>query len=182
MITVEDLLWIPGRVPGIPAPEMDPLVEHDALQEAQLLDLRIHALSSTAGLLFELRTALQFQHGNAALLVVHGLLNSRWRAVGRSGGRTAWTVVGSAMRTGSGLLEMDVALSPVPPLRFVEPVQTSMCLTCQGSARFRLITAPVQRAISEVGCRGGVHRSRSSKLPVWWRERFAAPGDHVDNT
>lgn len=112
MITVEDLLWIPGRVPGIPAPEMDPLVEHDALQEAQLLDLRIHALSSTAGLLFELRTALQFQHGNAALLVVHGLLNSRWRAVGRSGGRTAWTVVGSAMRTGSGLLEMDVALSP----------------------------------------------------------------------
>ncbi|MFF7155365.1 hypothetical protein [Streptomyces sp. NPDC008139] len=112
MIAVEDLLWAPGRVSGVPGPEMDPLVERDALQEAQVLDLRVHALTSTVGLLFELRTALQFEYGNAAVLILRGVQEANWRALQRSGEKTAWSVVGSEMRSGSGLLELSIMLSP----------------------------------------------------------------------
>ena len=119
MITVEDLIWAPSRVLGTPGPDMDPLIENDALQEAQLLDLRIHALSSTAGLLFELRTALQFEYGNAAVLIVRGLQKSTWRAIQRGGERTAWSVVGSEMRAGSGLVDLNVTLSPSSSIEIV---------------------------------------------------------------
>jgi hypothetical protein len=68
VITVEDLLRPDRRWREYASlPEMDPLTEDDALQEAQLLDVRFDALRSTVGLLFELRTALQLrgQHGFA---------------------------------------------------------------------------------------------------------------------
>jgi hypothetical protein len=91
---------------------VDPLIENDALQEAQLLDMRVHALSSTVGLLFELRTALQFEYGNAAILVIRGVRQANWRAVERVGEWTAWSVVGSVMRAYSGLLELNLTLSP----------------------------------------------------------------------
>jgi hypothetical protein len=91
---------------------MDPLTESDTLQESQLLDLRLHAVSSTAGLLFELRTALQFEYGNAALLVIRGLRQANWRAVERGGERTAWSVMGSAITARPGHLELNIALAP----------------------------------------------------------------------
>ncbi|MFW5418520.1 hypothetical protein J0910_18065 [Nocardiopsis sp. CNT-189] len=47
--------------------------EADALQQARLPDCRVHPLTSTAALLFEMRTSLRFDDGNAALLVVRGL-------------------------------------------------------------------------------------------------------------
>lgn len=54
MITIEDLLLPDSGWREYPSkPEMDPLTEDDALQEAQLLDVRFDALRSTAGLLFE---------------------------------------------------------------------------------------------------------------------------------
>lgn len=119
MRTIEDLIWTSGWAPGTPSPDMDPLVERDALQEAQLLDLRLHALSSTAGLLFELRTALQFEYGNAALLVVRGLQQSSLQAIQRGGEKTAWSVVGSGMRIESGLLGLNIALSPDSSVRIL---------------------------------------------------------------
>ncbi|MER6733177.1 hypothetical protein [Streptomyces puniciscabiei] len=62
------------------AADPDPLREADALQEAQLLDSRVCQLTSTAALLFELRTSLQFDTGNAALLVVRGLTSFGWKS------------------------------------------------------------------------------------------------------
>ncbi|MBS2966411.1 hypothetical protein KGA66_25440 [Actinocrinis puniceicyclus] len=112
MIAVEDILWAPIDVLKTPSPDVDPLIDSDALQEAQLLDLRIHALSSTVGLLFELRTALQFEDGNAAVLVMRGSRQVSWRASGRDGERTAWSVVGSVTHLRSGLLNLDIRLSP----------------------------------------------------------------------
>lgn len=44
-------------------PEVGPLTEDGALQEAQLLDVRFGALRSTAGLLFELKSALLVARG-----------------------------------------------------------------------------------------------------------------------
>lgn len=54
---LEDLLMSSIGLGALGAPpEMNPLTETDALQEAQLLGVRFDALSLTAGLLFELRT------------------------------------------------------------------------------------------------------------------------------
>jgi hypothetical protein len=61
---IEDLLMSSLGLGALGAPpEMNPLTETDALQEAQLLGVRFDALSLTAGLLFELRIALQFARG-----------------------------------------------------------------------------------------------------------------------
>ena len=91
---IEELLQDGSRV-SIREPEMDPLREVDALQEAQLLDARVWPLTSTAGLLFELRTALQFDEGNAALLVVRGLRDFQWKASSVPSILSALTVVSS---------------------------------------------------------------------------------------
>ncbi|WP_103759541.1 hypothetical protein [Streptomyces sp. SM10] len=81
MISVNDLAGEGVRVPSRPgAAEPDPLREPDALQEARLLDCRVSRVTSTAALLFGLRTALRFDEGNAALLVVRGLRTFGWDA------------------------------------------------------------------------------------------------------
>jgi len=65
MMKIKDLLLpSPGLRAYAAAPEMDPLTEEDALQEAQLLDVRFDALSLTVGLLFELRMAQQLREAN----------------------------------------------------------------------------------------------------------------------
>ncbi|MFI7336873.1 hypothetical protein ACIBUY_02900 [Streptomyces sp. NPDC050085] len=63
---------------GVPT-DWDPLRESDALQEAALLDCRVCPLTGRAGLLLDMRTALQYRTGNAALLVVRGLRSFSWR-------------------------------------------------------------------------------------------------------
>ncbi|MFD7547057.1 hypothetical protein [Streptomyces sp. NPDC059816] len=77
------------------AVEVDPLRDVDALQESQLLDSRVCNLTSTATLLFELRTSLQFDVGNSALLVVRGLRSFDWKSPVRQGPLAALTVVSS---------------------------------------------------------------------------------------
>jgi hypothetical protein len=155
MITVEDLIWTPSRMPGTPGPDMDPLVENDALQESQLLELRIYALSSTVGLLFELRTALQFEYGNAAVLVVRGLQRSNWRAIQRGVGKTAWSVVGSEMSAGSGLLNLNVTLSPSSSIEILGT-----------SAEFYVLDVPEIGEVPPDYCSDGEARIRSG-LPGW---------------
>lgn len=79
----------------VEAADPDPLREVDTLQEAQLLDSRVCPLTSTAALLFELRTSLQFDVGNAALLVVRGLSSFGWKSPAARVPLTAFTVVSS---------------------------------------------------------------------------------------
>lgn len=81
MIPVNSLVAARREIPAlVEAADPDPLREADALQEAQLVDSRVCQLTSTAALLFELRTSLQFDAGNAALLVVRGLSSFGWEA------------------------------------------------------------------------------------------------------
>ncbi len=94
-MNIEDLLSDADRRRFAAQPEMDPLTEAAALQEAQLLDVRVHALTSTVGLLFDLRTALQFMEGNTALLIARGVREFGWAAEPRASVRTAWNVVSS---------------------------------------------------------------------------------------
>jgi hypothetical protein len=51
LMKIEDLLSDADRRRFAAQPEMDPRTESAALQEAQLMDVRVHALTSTVGLL-----------------------------------------------------------------------------------------------------------------------------------
>ncbi|MFI1658594.1 hypothetical protein ACH4ZU_27380 [Streptomyces sp. NPDC020472] len=95
MISVNDLFKAGFYSSALDSAESDPLRELDALQESQLLDIRVCQLTSTAALLFELRTSLQFEVGNAALLVVRGLRSFGWNSPTVQGPLTAMTVVSS---------------------------------------------------------------------------------------
>lgn len=64
-------------------PEMDPLTEDDALQDAQVLDVRFDALSGVVGILFELRRALQLQEANTGVLVGQRVRELRWSGPAR---------------------------------------------------------------------------------------------------
>ncbi|MFD6414333.1 hypothetical protein [Nocardia asteroides] len=78
MISIEGLFR--GDQNGTPTDpiDWDPLRETDALQEVGLLDCRVCPLTGRAGLLLDMRTALQYRTGNAALLVVRGLASFTW--------------------------------------------------------------------------------------------------------
>ncbi|WP_432104912.1 hypothetical protein [Streptomyces sp. bgisy091] len=98
MVRVNDLVVREDESAPAPGPHggtswPDPLREPDALREAQLLECRVSQLTSTASLLFELRTAMQIDEGNAALLVMRGLRSLDWTAGAAPEGPTARTVV-----------------------------------------------------------------------------------------
>jgi hypothetical protein len=118
-MVIEDLLSAPDLRRYAAQPEMDPLTEEDALQEAQLLDVRFDVLRSTVGLLFELRTALQLREANTGVLVAHGVREFTWSAAPRSTGKTAWNVVGSVPHVASRLFELDLSIFPKGRLRLV---------------------------------------------------------------
>jgi hypothetical protein len=113
VITVEDLLSLDAELRRFAAqPEMDPLTENDALQEAQLLDVRIDALRSTVGLLFELRVALQLREANTGVLVAHGVRKISWSVSPRSTVRTAWNIVASTPLCADRLFSLNLELWP----------------------------------------------------------------------
>lgn len=117
---VEDLLRPDPELRSYGAqPEMDPLTEDDALQEAQLLDVRFDALRSTVGLLFELRTALQLREANTGVLVARRVHELSWAAERLHYGdepppmnRMAWTVGGSIPRNENRLFGLTLGLWP----------------------------------------------------------------------
>lgn len=118
MMRIEDLL-LPS--PGLRAlggqPEMDPLTEEDALQEAQLLDLRFDAVRLTVGLLLELRSALQLRAANTGVLVAHGVRELSWTGTPRSTQMTAWTIGGSVPRNENRLFGLSLGMWPAPGAR-----------------------------------------------------------------
>jgi hypothetical protein len=99
-------------------PEMDPLTEDDALQEAQLLDVRLDAIHSRVGLLFDLRVALQLREANTGVLVAHGVRKLSWSAPQRASTRTAWTVVGSIPQNVNRLFNLKLGMGPSPGAEF----------------------------------------------------------------
>jgi hypothetical protein len=113
VIAIEELLSSSAELRRFGAqPEMDPLTEHDALQEAQLLDVRFDAARSTVGLLFELRVALQLREANTGVLVAHGVRAMSWSASPRSTARTAWNVITSAPRHAERLFGLSLVTTP----------------------------------------------------------------------
>lgn len=75
---IEELFDDPLRRAYAAMPEMDALTEADALQEADLVDVRVDVTRSLVGLLFDLRSALQFRMANTAVLIGHDVHQFEW--------------------------------------------------------------------------------------------------------
>jgi hypothetical protein len=117
---IEDLLH-PGFELAQPVrlPEMNPLAEEGALQEAQLLDVRFDAVRSTVGILFDLRLALQLREANTGALIAGGVRALAWTAEARSTTRTAWTVGNSLPYVRDKLFELSIGLWPNAQLSLI---------------------------------------------------------------
>ena len=112
---IDDLLLSdPGLRTYASMPEMDPLTEDDALQEAQLLDIRFDAKSGVLGLLFELRTALQLQEANTGVLIATGVRELAWFGPRRDTTVTAWSIGSSAPRPKDRLFVLSLVMWPHP--------------------------------------------------------------------
>jgi hypothetical protein len=114
---IDELLDDPRRHGHAAMPEADALTETDALQEAELLDVRLDALRSTVSLLFDCRGALQIRMGNTAVIVGHGVHRISW--VGQPRGRlTARTVVRSEPVARDGMWSLSLGFVPSGRLEF----------------------------------------------------------------
>lgn len=92
--------------------DWDPLQEPNALQEVGLLDCRVCPLTGRAGLLLDMRTALQYRTGNAALLTISGLRSFQWREVPPALELMSFTIMSSTPLASNGVCRMDIGLHP----------------------------------------------------------------------
>ncbi|QTX04089.1 hypothetical protein [Agromyces archimandritae] len=97
--------------------EMNPLTDRDALLEAQILDIRLDALTRMVGVIFDLRQALQLRQGNTGLLVGRGVRAAAWTGSARDTALTAWTVGGSVPKVRNRGFTLDLAMWPAPGAR-----------------------------------------------------------------
>jgi hypothetical protein len=93
MTVVEDLIRRPAEEFSKVDRGLDPFLNTELLQEVQLLDMRVHAVSTSVALLMDLRSSLQFDEGSAAVLIVRGVVDLQWRSVQRVTDMTAWSVM-----------------------------------------------------------------------------------------
>src|SRR5260370_37282495 len=102
------------------SPEMDPVTEKDALQEARLNEMIFDAVNRRVGLLFDLRGAVQLRMAYTGLLVLGGVEILTWSSERRSSERTAWNVVGSLPVTEDGGLQLKQFFFPYHKLQVVD--------------------------------------------------------------
>lgn len=109
---VRDLL-AGAALPGpIGNPEMDPLTEEDALREAWLTQVVFDAVNMRAGLLFDLRNALQLRTAFTGLLVLRGVEELSWNNERRDTIRTAWNVDASEPASEGELIHLRLLFFP----------------------------------------------------------------------
>lgn len=101
------------------SPEMDPLTEKDALQEARLNELIFEAVNRRVGLLFDLRGSLQLRTAHTGLLVFSGVEGLSWNSERRLTARTAWNVVGSLPVNEDGVINLRLFFFPDAELMVV---------------------------------------------------------------
>lgn len=115
MIVISDLLR--DRAAGRLKNEDWVFNDDDALREAQIVGVRLDAINSLAGILFDLRTSLHLDESNTGVLVVGGVTGLQWAARSGQSGKIAWTVVGSEIRSGGTGVEIGLRLHPDGELR-----------------------------------------------------------------
>jgi hypothetical protein len=112
MMTPRDLIAGAPVTAMVGSPEMDPLTEKDALQEARLNEVLFDAVNMRVGLLFDLRGALQLRMAYTGLLVLGGVESFSWASERRSTARTAWNVVGSVPVNEDGVVTLRLFFFP----------------------------------------------------------------------
>lgn len=158
---------------GAPLPGMDPLTEDDALQEAQVLDVRLDALAGVVGILFELRQALQLREANTGVLIARGVRRLTWSGPSRDTALTAWSVGSSAPRTQDRLFELTLVMWPHPGAQLGFTAESAAFFIGDVSALSE--TPPDYSKGDSVNVRGEVARWDSSFTPVCAVFRDAAP-------
>lgn len=108
--------------PGTPtvgdAHAVNPFADQDALTEAQVIEIRYSGITSTLGILLEMRLADQIRTTSTALIVAASVSIYSWQQTDRNHGRTAWTIIRSTpKRTPSGLT-LELVTSPSALLSF----------------------------------------------------------------
>lgn len=118
MMRIDDLLHLDSALRQYASlPEVDPLTEEDALQEAHVLDIRFDALAGVAGILFELRQALQLFEASTGVLVASGVRELGWTGPARDTALTAWSVGSSVPSATDGLFGLSLVMWPHPGAR-----------------------------------------------------------------
>jgi hypothetical protein len=113
---VNDLLAY-SRLSSLPDATVDIMRESSALQECQIVDIRVDGVSSILALLLDTRTALEIMEGNAALIVARGLSEISWEQEIRKG-RTAWNIVHGNVVQSVDSLTFEMSCFPAATLRF----------------------------------------------------------------
>jgi hypothetical protein len=94
------------------SPEMDPLTEKDALQEARLNEMIFDSIKTRIGLLFDLRGALQLRMAYTGLLVLEGVESFNWASERRSTTRTSWNITSSVPAHEDGVVNFRLFFVP----------------------------------------------------------------------
>lgn len=97
--------------------DLSPLTQADMLQEAQVLDIRFDALTGVAGLLFELRQALQLEGASTGVLVARGVRVLTWSGGRREAPLTAWSIGSSVPSVRDCLFDLSLVMWPHPGAR-----------------------------------------------------------------
>lgn len=112
MATVESIVHSALHQSPIGTTDWDPLRIEDMMQECALLDVRHFASSSALGLLLDLRTALQLDVGNTALVVIGGISSYSWVSDTAEADTMMRTVVGSYPTLTDTEYKLEVTCSP----------------------------------------------------------------------
>lgn len=112
MATVESIVHSALHQSPIGSTDWDPLRIEDLLQECALLDVRHFTSSSIIGILLDLRTALQLDIGNTALVVIGGVSDYSWVSDTVEADTMMRTVVGSYPTMSATEYKLELACSP----------------------------------------------------------------------
>lgn len=138
-------------------PESDPLREQDSLQEAQVVEFRLDATSQIAGVIFDLRQALQLREANTGVLMARGLVDFRWISHRRDGALTAWSVESSRPRLEHGGVLLNLGMGPQPGASLL--VQAERATFYLGNSQGLSETPP--------NYMGADRRSLGAEIPGW---------------
>jgi hypothetical protein len=113
MIAIRDLLVRPDLDAPVPTNRPNPLLSPGELQESMVLDVSLDVVTSTGGVLLDLRVSLdEGASGAFGLLVVRGLEATMWQNQAGRRGLTAWNVLDFAPLAIDGAWEAWMGLYP----------------------------------------------------------------------
>jgi hypothetical protein len=107
-VIIEKFITPPQRHVHLPMPDSDALTEVDALQEAEIIDVRFSLDDASIGLLLDLRVALEFMTGNVAVLALWGVTDAQFQHIPQAWPHHAHVVMSSKPNALDGILTLEI--------------------------------------------------------------------------